>query len=434
VTLSVLVIDDDRAHGDATAEIVRRLGHDVVTARSGEEGIELLRRGGTDLVVTDLVMRGRSGLDVLVAAAGGPEVIVVTGFGSGEAAPAALRAGAAAYLTKPLSVEKFRSLLERVARRVKARRAARREGAFLGMVGESPPMRQLFDLVKRAADSRATVLVEGESGTGKELVALAVHALSPRAAGPFVPVNCAALAPGVLESELFGHERGAFTGAHAARAGRFEAADGGTLFLDEVAEMDARLQAKLLRAVEEREVTRVGGNDPRVVDVRLVAATNRPLRDRVAEGAFRADLFFRLNVVRIAVPALRDRPGDIPLLVDAFLSELSAEHGVPRPKVDDGLLRRLAELPWPGNVRELRNCLESMLLVGGPCLTPADLPADAPVVPPKPPLSMRPIADVERELILNTLKDLEGNRTRAAKALGISARTLYRRIKELGLS
>lgn len=189
MTLSVLVIDDDRAHGDATAEIVRRLGHGVKTARSGEEGIEILRRGGVDLVVTDLMMRGRSGLDVLVAAAGGPEVIVVTGFGSGEAAPAALRAGASAYLTKPLAVEKFRSLLEGVARRIKARRAVRREGAFLGMVGDSPPMRQLFDLVRRAADSRATVLVEGESGTGKELVARAVHALSPRASGPFVPVN-----------------------------------------------------------------------------------------------------------------------------------------------------------------------------------------------------------------------------------------------------
>jgi two-component system response regulator HydG len=434
VTLSVLVIDDDRAHGDATAEIVRRLGHEVRAARSGEEGIALLRKGGVDLVVTDLVMRGRSGLDVLVAAKGGPEVIVVTGYGSGEAAPAMLRAGAAAYLTKPLGVEKFRSLLDRAARRIATRRAVGRREGFQGMVGSSPPMRQLFDIVQRAADSRATVLVEGESGTGKELVARAIHALSPRAAGPFVAVNCAALAPGVLESELFGHERGAFTGAHAARAGRFEAADGGTLFLDEVGEMDGRLQAKLLRAVEEGAVTRVGGNDLRRVDVRLVAATNRPLRERVAAGAFRADLFFRLNVVRIALPALREREGDIPLLVDALLDELSATHGADRPEVDDALLRRLTELPWPGNVRELRNCLETMLLTGGPRLSVGDLPADAPVVPPKPPLSMRPIADVERELILNTLKDLEGNRTRAAKALGISARTLYRRIKELGLS
>jgi two-component system response regulator HydG len=435
--LSVLVIDDDRAHCAATAEIVRRLGHEVRTARSGEEGIALLREGKTDVVVTDLVMRDRSGLDVIVAATGGPEVIVVTGFGSEEAAPAALRAGAAAYLLKPLGVEMFRSLLERVARRAKARQAMRRrEGpnCLLGMMGASPAMRELFDLVKRVGDSRATALIEGESGTGKELVARACHALSPRATGPFVAVNCAALAPGVLESELFGHERGAFTGAHATRAGRFEAAHGGTLFLDEIGELDARLQAKLLRAVEEREVTRVGGNDPIPLDVRLVAATNRPLRDRVAAGAFRADLFFRLNVVRIAVPPLRDRTGDIALLARAFLDELSAEHGVDRPALDDALVRRLEELPWPGNVRELRNCIETMLLTGGPRLTLQDLPADAPAAAPRPPLSMRPIAEVERELILNTLKDLEGNRTRAAKALGISARTLYRRIKELGLS
>ncbi|MFI5403999.1 MAG: sigma-54-dependent transcriptional regulator [Planctomycetota bacterium] len=332
--LSVLVIDDDRAHCAATAEIVRRLGHEVRTARSGEEGIALLREGKTDVVVTDLVMRDRSGLDVIVAATGGPEVIVVTGFGSEEAAPAALRAGAAAYLLKPLGVEMFRSLLERVARRAKARQAMRRrEGpnCLLGMMGASLAMRELFDLVKRVGDSRATALIEGESGTGKELVARACHALSPRATGPFVAVNCAALAPGVLESELFGHERGAFTGAHATRAGRFEAAHGGTLFLDEIGELDARLQAKLLRAVEEREVTRVGGNDPVPVDVRLVAATNRPLRDRVAAGPFRADLYFRLNVVRIAVPPLRDRTRDNAHLARAFLDELSADHRVDRP-------------------------------------------------------------------------------------------------------
>ncbi|HEX5136722.1 MAG TPA: sigma-54 dependent transcriptional regulator [Planctomycetota bacterium] len=434
-TLSVLVIDDDRAHCAATAEIVRRLGHEVRTAGSGEEGIALLREGGIDLVVTDLVMRDRSGLDVIVAATGGPEVIVMTGFGSEEAAPAALRAGATAYVMKPIGVEMFRSLLDRVARRAKARRARRSDGdtCFQGMVAASAPMGRLFDLVRRVADSRATALIEGESGTGKELVARAIHALSPRASGPFVAVNCAALAPGILESELFGHERGAFTGAYVARAGRFEAADGGTLFLDEVSEMDGRLQAKLLRAVEAREVVRVGGNDARQVDVRLVAATNLPLRERVSAGEFRADLFFRLNVVRVRVPPLRERAGDIPLLVDAFLSELSAEHGVERPDMDPTLLRRLQELPWPGNVRELRNTVEAMLLTGGPRLGMGDLPADAPAAAPRTPLSMRPIADVERELIQNTLKDVQGNRTRAAEALGISARTLYRRIKELGL-
>jgi DNA-binding NtrC family response regulator len=438
MTLSVLVIDDDRAHCEATAEIVRRLGHEVRTARSGEEGIALLRRGGTDLVVTDLVMRDRSGLDVIAAATGGPEVIVVTGFGSEEAAPAALRAGASAYLLKPLGVELFRRVLDRVSRRAEARHAARREGdsCFRGMVGASPAMQRLFDVVGRVGSSRATVLIEGESGTGKELVARAIHALSPRANGPFVAVNCAALAAGVLESELFGHERGAFTGAYAPRVGRFEAADQGTLFLDEIGELEHRLQAKLLRALEEREIVRVGGNEPTAIDVRVVAATNRPLRERVAAGSFRADLFFRLNVVRIAVPPLRERTGDVALLADAFLDELSAEHGVERPEMDAALLARLSELPWRGNVRELRNCVEAMLLTGSRPLTVNDLPADTPagLAAPRAPLSMRPIADVERELISNTLKDLQGNRARAARALGISARTLYRRIRELGLS
>ena len=438
MTLRVLVIDDDRAHCEATAEIVRRLGHKVATAFTGEDGIALLRGGGVDLVVTDLVMKDRSGLDVVAAALGGPEVIVVTGYGSEGAEPAVRRAGAAAYLVKPLGVEMFRSVLERVARRIRGRRAAAEdECGFFGMIGTSPAMQRLFELVRRVGDSRATVLVEGESGTGKELVARALHFLSPRAAGRFVPVNCAALSAGLLESELFGHEKGAFTGAHVARVGRFEAATGGTLFLDEIGEMDLPLQAKLLRALEGYEVVRVGSNDPIPVDVRVVAATNRPLKERVKAGEFREDLFYRLNVVRVEVPTLRARPGDVPLLVRSFLGQLAAEHGLEVPVADDELLRFLAALSWPGNVRELRNCVETMLLT---CtsgrLTAEDAPADLPGAAAGvagAPLSMRPIAEVERELIRNTLEELKGNRARAAAALGISTRTLYRRIKELGL-
>jgi two-component system response regulator HydG len=435
--LRVLVIDDDEAHALATAEIVERLGHEARTACSGEDGIARMEAEEFDVVVTDLVMRDRSGLDVVVAAAAGPPVIVMTGYGSEEAEPAVLRAGAAAYLVKPLGVEMFRRVLERVMR---ARRTVRRpdsDTCFMGMVGASPAMQQLFDLVRRVGDSRATVLVEGESGTGKELVARAIHAGSPRAGAPFVPVNCAALSTGLLESELFGHEKGAFTGAYARRVGRFEAANGGTLFLDEVGEMEGVLQAKLLRALEEHEIVRVGSNEPIPVDVRVLAATNRPLKERVEEGSFRRDLFYRLNVVRVEVPALRARPGDIPLLVDAFLTELAAEHGRARPVLAAEVMGRLAAMPWPGNIRELRNCLETMLLTcGTDSIEVDDLPDDAQdagLPPSDAPLSMRPIAEVERELIRNTLRDLKGNRARAARALGISTRTLYRRIKELGL-
>jgi two-component system response regulator HydG len=438
--LSVLIIDDDRAHAEATAEIAARLGHAVRTAFSGEEGIEALRAGSVDVVVTDLVMRDRSGLDVIAAAAGGPEVIVVTGYGSEEAAPAVLRAGAAAYLVKPLGVELFRKVLERIGRRVRGRRTGRPddETCFGGMLASPVScMQRLFRVVRRVGDSEATILIEGESGTGKELVARAVHNSSARAGGPFVALNCAALSASLLESELFGHERGAFTGAHHLRRGRFEAADKGTLFLDEVGEMELPLQAKLLRALEEREIVRVGSNDPIPVDVRLVAATNRSLRDRVKEGTFREDLFFRLHVVRIEVPPLRERPEDIPLLVDSFLQELSEEHGRSRPTVEAAVLQRLSQLPWPGNVRELRNCVETMLLTAeGPELSLADLPPEWSGTLPRghAPISMRTIADVERELIANTLKALGGNRAEAARTLGISTRTLYRRIKELGLS
>jgi two-component system response regulator HydG len=429
--LSVLVIDDDKAHAAATGEIVERLGHTVRLAHSGAQGVAML--DGADIVVTDLVMRDRSGLDVIAAARGGPPVIVVTGYGSEEAAPTARRAGAAAYLLKPLSVAMFRRVLERIAGDLDRRARA---GEFRGLVGRSAAMRSLYDRIERVGDSQATVLVEGESGTGKELVARAVHDCSPRRHGPFVAVNCAALSPALLESELFGHERGAFTGAHARRQGRFEAAEGGTLLLDEIGEMEPGLQAKLLRALEEREIVRVGSNEPVPVDVRVVAATNRSLRARVDEGTFRADLFYRLNVVRLVLPPLRERAEDIPELVGAFLDDLAERHGCERPGVEPRLLDRLRALAWPGNVRELRNCVETMLLTcRGDALGPDDLPAEL-AGRPRPPaqgLSMRPIADVERELIANTLKELAGNRARAAEALGISARTLYRRIKELGL-
>jgi len=305
------------------------------------------------------------------------------------------------------------------------------------MVGRAPAMQDLFERVRRVGNSHATVLIEGESGTGKELVARAIHELSPRADGPFVAINCAALSPSLLESELFGHEKGAFTGAHKTRCGRFELADGGTLLLDEIGEMDPSLQAKLLRALEEMEVVRVGGNAPVRVDVRVIAATNRSLRRRVEEGAFREDLFYRLHVIRIEVPPLRERRGDIPLLIDSMIDELAVLHGLPRPPITEEAVRRLAAARWPGNVRELRNLVERMLLLAsGDEIVVDDLPTDLAGGDQDGDrgLTMRPIAEVERELIRNTLRDLDGNREQAARVLGISTRTLYRRIKELGLS
>jgi two-component system response regulator HydG len=446
--LVVFVIDDDPGHAEAMAELVARAGHEPRVFTSGAAAMTAILGGAADVVVTDLAMRDRSGLDVIAAASreesGRPPVVVVTGYGSAEAAPAAIRAGAAAYLVKPLEVEAFRTVLERVGRLARERPArarqpaAKNDGGFPGLVGRSPAMSELFDRIRRVADSNATVLLEGESGTGKELAARAIHLHSARRDGPFLAVNCAALSPGLLESELFGHERGAFTGAHTTRVGRFEAAHGGTLLLDEVGEMPPPLQAKLLRTLEEREVVRVGANHPIHVDVRVIAATNRPLAPLVAAGAFRQDLYYRLNVVRLSVPPLRERAGDVPLLVDALLGSLAREHGRPAPSVEPEAMRRLAAWRWPGNVRELRNCLETLLLTSeGETIREEDLPPEmrgGSVPAPFPSLSMRPLSDVERELIANTLRDLGGNRAQAARALGISARTLYRRIKELGLS
>jgi len=448
-SLLVLVVDDDPAHALATAEIAARAGYRTRVASSGAEGIQGLAPGDVDIVVTDLVMRDYSGLDLLAAAQklgpARPTVVVVTGYGSRDAGEVVLRAGAVAHLMKPLGVEMFRAVLERAGRLARGRAlpspaegGAGEEPGFAGMVGSAPCMERLFDLVRRVGDTEATVLIEGESGTGKELVARALHRLSKRAGGPFVAVNCAALSPGLLESELYGHERGAFTGAHATRIGRFEAAHTGTLFLDEVGEMPLPLQAKLLRALEEREVVRVGGNDTIPVDVRVLAATNRPLASLATEGVFRQDLFYRLNVVRLQVPPLRERGGDVPLLAEALLGELARLHGTRAPRIDPAVLQRLAAMPWRGNVRELRNCLETMLLTGdGEALRESDLPADADETAPgtrSPRLSMQPLAELERELISNTLLDLGGNRAKAAKILGISTRTLYRRIRDLGLS
>jgi len=368
----ILIIDDEVDHAEAMAEGLGRSGYDCHIATSGQEGIDLLRKRTFDLVVTDLVMPGADGMKVLKTAKEIDEdiqVIFITAYASIENAVQAMEKGAYTFLTKPLNLEELRAKVKKAIqhrglskeRSELARRVDKMYG-FENIIGRSPAMQRIFDILRQVAPTNATVLLTGESGTGKELLARAIHQNSPRKKRPFVAINCAALSESIIESELFGHERGAFTGAVATRQGKFEYADGGTLFLDEVGDMPASTQVKLLRVIEDGEVTRVGSNRPIKVDVRIISATNTNLEERVKGGSFREDLYYRLRVVTIDLPPLRKRMEDMPLLIQSFLEELSSTHG----RTVRGLSKRAEEAllnySWPGNVRELKNCLESMIV------------------------------------------------------------------------
>jgi two-component system response regulator HydG len=450
--LSVLVVEDDRVHGDLIAEVLEAEGHLVSVARTGAEGLAALDRPGVDLVVTDLRLQDRDGLALVKRCQEQrgegpvPQSIVVTGYGSVEGAVQAMQAGALHYLTKPLDVAMLRETVRSAAQRIALERQNRelataidKTFAFPGILGETPAMQRVFDVMNQVADTDATVLIRGESGTGKELVAQALHRAGPRRSGPFIPVNCAALAEGVLESELFGHERGAFTGALARRKGRFEAAHKGTLFLDEIGDMPLSVQAKVLRALESGEVVRVGSNEPVHVDARVIAATNRDLDAMVEDGSFRDDLSFRLRVVVVFLPPLRERLADLPRLVEQFLGDAARKHGKPARSLAPDTLALLMSYGWPGNVRELKNAVESMVLMGrspvlGPDTVPPYVRPGGPTVGALSTLSGVPLVEVERALILNTLAQVGGNRERASQLLGLSTRTLYRKIAEFGLS
>ncbi|MFM8385623.1 MAG: sigma-54-dependent transcriptional regulator [Planctomycetia bacterium] len=450
--LSILVVEDDRTHADLIAEVLAGEGHQVSKAGSGAEGLRALEApGACDLVVTDLRLTDRSGLDLvrrcteLRGEGATPQSVVVTGYGSVEGAVQAMQAGALHYLQKPLDVGILRETVRATARHIALERRNRelataidKSFAFPGILGDTPAMQHVFDVLNQVGDTDATVLVRGESGTGKELVAQALHRIGPRRGGPFIPVNCAALAEGVLESELFGHERGAFTGAMARRKGRFEAAHRGTLFLDEIGDMPLSTQAVLLRALESGEIVRVGSNEPVKVDVRLIAATNRDLEAMVADGTFREDLSFRLRVVVMQLPPLRERLADLPRLAEHFLAEAARRHAKPATSLAPSALDLLMAYRWPGNVRELKNAIESMVLMSRqPLLGPETVPAYVRPAPDGPGglqrLSSLPLAEVERALVTNTLRDTGGNRERASQLLGISTRTLYRKIREYGL-
>ena len=445
----ILIVEDDRPQADAVAEALQRVGHACVVVTEPRRALEIMEHDGFDLVITDLVMHEVSGMEVLQQAKRldpAVEVIMITGHGTIETAVQAIRDGAWDYITKPLNLAELR---DRAAKALEHRRLLRRTEqlsaqlqerfGFEGIIGQSAAIRRVIQTCRQIAPTDATILIEGESGTGKELVAKALHSNSPRKAGNFVALNCAALSEGILESELFGHEKGSFTGAVTSRKGRFEHADGGTLFLDEVGDLPVATQIKLLRVIESREIVRVGSNEPRKVDVRLLSATHQHLDDLVQQGKFREDLYFRLKVVRIVLPPLRDRREDIPLLTDHYVRALAAEHSKPVTGITPEAQRVLGAYGWPGNVRELINTLETMIVLAQhPVLDVSDIPPEIrPVAAPASGASIQPgirLDDAERLLIERTLEMAAGNRQEAAKTLGIGERTLYRKIKQYGLA
>ncbi|MEW6338063.1 MAG: sigma-54-dependent transcriptional regulator [Acidobacteriota bacterium] len=430
----ILVADDDPGFRSLLADILESAGHDPVEVRDGAEALSALERGGFDLVLSDQRMPRVDGLELLRRMrAGGMStpLVVLTAYGTIPDAVEAVRMGAADYMTKPLPSP---AALLAVVNRLLA--PAETDDT---LVAGSSGMREVLDLIDRVAPRDVAVLVTGESGTGKELIARRLHARSGRSSGPFVAVNCAALPESLAESELFGHEKGAFTGADRQRRGRFEEADGGTLLLDEVGELPATLQAKLLRVLEERTVRRVGGTEEVAVDVRLVAATNRELAAAVEAGTFRRDLFYRLAVVEAHLPPLRERHGDVAALAEHLLERLAARHGVPRSPLGPEALAALERHDWPGNVRELRNVLERAVVVraGAPIRTDdLALHRSGAFVPPPAPAEEAPLdRDArEREAVVEALRRADGNREQAARMLGISVRTLYYRLRKFGLS
>ncbi|HYP17346.1 MAG TPA: sigma-54 dependent transcriptional regulator [Opitutus sp.] len=451
---SVLIVDDEKHTREGLQQALAE-NYDVSLAANTDEAFNLMDAQPFDVVLTDLRMPGKSGLKVIdkaLAMPNRPAVLMMTAYGNIETAVEAMKRGAIDFLTKPVNIERLEVLIQRALKtktlEVEVKQLHERldeKFSFEGIIGHSPKLNDVIERVKLVAPSRATILVDGESGTGKELIAQAIHQSSPRARGAFIAVHCAALSENLLESELFGHERGAFTGASERRIGRFESADGGTLFLDEIGEISPSTQVKLLRFLETKSIERVGGSKPIELDVRLVAATNRDLEQQVKEGKFREDLFFRLNVVRITMPALRERPEDIPLLLSHYIKVFSDENGVPPLTIEPGALHTLQRYSWPGNVRELRNFAENaVVLRRGGSLSEYDLDPRyrGAVTPPAGPAnsgapataastgSSLSVEENEKRLLREALIKARGNRTKAAELMGVSRRTLHRKIAQ----
>ena len=452
---TLLIVDDEKSTRDGLRGALEE-EFDVYTAASAAEAMTILKSEPVQLLLTDLRLGGESGMDLLEKALALPEppvAIMMTAYGSVDTAVEAMRRGAWHFVTKPLNLDEVEMLLKRALRsrnleteNKQLTQQVKKSHKLDRLIGKSPEIAKVAEIIQQVAPTRATILIEGESGTGKEVVAGLLHHLSGRPAAKMVTVHCAALSPQLLESELFGHEKGAFTGAAQRRIGRFEQADGGTLFLDEIGEIDAATQIKLLRVLSERSLERVGSNTPIKVDVRVIAATNKNLREMVDRGEFREDLFFRLNVVKIEMPPLRTRREDIVLLANAFLQEFAKENDRPVKPLTDAALKLLLDYPWPGNVRELRTAIEHGVVMSNDDVIdvrhlPQFLLSQAPAASYAPGLAKNSLDGraefnlhaLETNTIRAALATAKDNRTHAADLLGLSRRTLQRKLKELGL-
>jgi len=444
---TILVIDDEKNIRTGLGAALEMDGYDVVLAADGAEGLEIALHSAIDLVITDLRMPGVSGEEVLrrvTTETPGIPVIVLTGHGTVENAVEAMRSGAYDFLTKPLDLERLSLLVKRalqnrelVLQHRELEKELQGKKSFEHIIGKSPAMVKVFDVVKRVAPTKASVLITGESGVGKELIANALHNLSPRKDNPFIKVHCAALADTLLESELFGHEKGSFTGAVARKRGRFELANSGTIFLDEIGEIDQAVQIKLLRVLQEKKFERVGGEETLEVDVRVIAATNKDLEKEIAAGRFREDLFYRLNVVSLNVPPLRERKDDIPLMIASFVHEFAAENGKKIDGIEPKARSALYSYDWPGNVRQLRNCVESAVVMSsGSLITLDDLPPSIRSGDEVPSIHIPvgvTMAEAEKQVILQTLSAQNGNKSRTAEVLDIGRKTLHRKLDEYGI-
>jgi len=452
----VLIIDDHRPSLEAMSDALESQGYSIISKSSGREGLRAIQNNSFDVILTDLKMPDIDGMEVLKNAKDADsqsQVILITAHGTIDSAVEAMKAGATDYIAKPVKMaelrEKVRKAIENRSIRqqnqllqnqnVVLQQQLNEKYGFSNIIGNSKPMHQVFEQLRLISPTKANILIYGETGTGKELIAHAIHSNGPRKDKPFIPINCAAISSSLLESELFGHERGAFTGAIKLRQGAFELANEGTLLLDEVSEMNTETQAKFLRVIEEQQFMRLGGTSPIKVDVRVISSTNRDLEREVKQGKFREDLYYRLKVITISLPPIRDRREDIPLLVNAFIYQSSKENGKKVSGISKDALESLVNYNWPGNVRELKNCVEGMVVMSrAEILDISDIPQNVrgkgiennknvnqPV------LSIR---ELEQEAIGNALQKTNGNRQKASEILGISLRTLQRKIKEYGLA
>jgi DNA-binding NtrC family response regulator len=446
--LNLLIVDDERSIREACREVAQSLGFTAFIADSAEHAFRFLDTQTFDAVLLDLRLPGAGGLDVLRRVKDKrPEavVVVVTGYGTVQSAVQAMKNGAYDYVTKPFSVDELKMLLERVASHLRLksenrmlREKVKSKQGFGGIIGRAPEMEKLYRIISKAANSIHPVLILGESGTGKEMVARSIHYSGPFRDKPFIPVDCGSLVPTLIESELFGYVKGAFTGANQAKDGLLAMAEGGTVFLDEVGELPVDLQAKMLRAIQEKEIRPVGSTRRVPINVRILAATNRDLEQGVMQGEFRRDLYFRLNVLSLRIPALRERRQDIPLLIGHFLERMTRTSGLEK-MISDEALKAMLAYDWPGNVRELENCLErTYAFTSGPLIHTTDLPREIANLPASEPshsngngrLKIIPMAELEKQTILNAITELHGDKLQAARLLGIGKTTLYRKLKD----